>query len=72
MGESMCDDINNNYGELSVTVDGETQKTSYCMNAAAIGSSFVVAGTNVVVEMVTSDASKFGFLMEYESSEKPC
>ena len=62
---SICKDIETDLAhQLSVSANGEVEKTMYCLNTAAVG-----ATSSVVVEMLTSDASKYGFILDYETCE---
>lgn len=72
-GNSMCEDVNMDYALLSIAGTNETEKTSFCLNEYAMGAEFMVKGTEeVVVEMMTSNSSGYGFLLEYAASKLCC
>lgn len=73
VGNSMCEDVNMDYALLSVAGTNEIEMTSFCINENAMGAEFMVKGTeDVVVEMMTSNSSGYGFLLEYEASKLCC
>ncbi|XP_071508671.1 uncharacterized protein [Diadema antillarum] len=66
-GSADCEDFDQNFALLSVSSPTTAEMTSLCLNDAALEVEFNIKSTEVIVTLMTSDATEHGFLLDYES-----